>query len=241
MITQRRLGILTPSSNSALEPLTSEIVAQAPGVSAHFSRFRVTEISMSEQALSQFDTAPVLQAAHLLADAEVSVIGWSGTSAGWLGFDRDRELCRLIESETGIRATTSVLALLELIQLAGIDKVALYTPYTEDVQLRIIEHLAQAGIECVAEHHLGIARNFDFALVEPADILQACDDMLAASQAQAVITLCTNLRAAQLATELESRHAAMLLDTVSTVLWKMMKMIDQPTDDLLPWGRMFRY
>ena len=36
------LGILTPSSNTALEPLTSAIVAGLPGVSAHFARFTVT-------------------------------------------------------------------------------------------------------------------------------------------------------------------------------------------------------
>ena len=49
------LGILTPSSNTALEPLTSAIVGGLPGVSAHFARFTVTEISLKDQALGQFD------------------------------------------------------------------------------------------------------------------------------------------------------------------------------------------
>ena len=48
-----RLGMLTPSSNTALEPITSAMVAQLPGVSAHFSRFTVTEISLSDKALGQ--------------------------------------------------------------------------------------------------------------------------------------------------------------------------------------------
>ncbi len=38
-VTRRRFGVLTPSSNTALEPLTSAMVAMVPGVSAHFSRF----------------------------------------------------------------------------------------------------------------------------------------------------------------------------------------------------------
>ncbi|MCI4429672.1 MAG: Asp/Glu/hydantoin racemase, partial [Burkholderiales bacterium] len=42
-----RLGVLTPSSNTALEPLTSALAAAVPGCSAHFSRFKVTEISLS--------------------------------------------------------------------------------------------------------------------------------------------------------------------------------------------------
>jgi len=89
MSQQKRIGVLTPSSNTALEPLTSAMVAGVPGVTAHFSRFRVTEISMGDKSQNQFDERTILDAAQLLADAKVDVICWSGTSASWLGFDRD--------------------------------------------------------------------------------------------------------------------------------------------------------
>lgn len=85
-----RLGVLTPSSNTALEPLTCAIASSMKNVSAHFSRFRVTEISLQPKALGQFDDANILAAAELLADARVDVIGWSGTAAGWRGFDTDQ-------------------------------------------------------------------------------------------------------------------------------------------------------
>ena len=74
------LGMLTPSSNTALEPMTSAMVAGLPEVSAHFGRFRVTEISLGAQSQGQFELAPILQAASLLADAHVDVIAWNGTS-----------------------------------------------------------------------------------------------------------------------------------------------------------------
>ena len=102
-----RLGMLTPSSNTALEPITSAMLSALPHVSAHFARFTVTEIALSEQALGQFDTSHILSAACQLADARVDVIAWNGTSAGWLGFERDVELCRQIAEATGIPATTS--------------------------------------------------------------------------------------------------------------------------------------
>src|SRR5512141_1085986 len=128
-----RLGVLTPSSNTALEPLTSALAAALPGASAHFSRFKVTEIALSDAALGQFDDSKILAAAELLADAKVDVIGWSGTSSGWLGFERDRRLCERIRERTGIVATTAVLALNELLALKGLTKLALVTPYTADV------------------------------------------------------------------------------------------------------------
>lgn len=91
-----RLGMLTPSYNTVLEPVTAVMLRDLPEVSAHFGRFRVTEISLRDQALGQFDPVPVLQAARLLADARVDVIAWNGTSAGWLGFDSDERLCESI-------------------------------------------------------------------------------------------------------------------------------------------------
>lgn len=233
-----RLGVLTPSSNTALEPLTSAIVAGLPGVSAHFSRFRVTEIALSEQALGQFDDSAILAAADLLADAKVDVIGWSGTAAGWMGFERDQRLVERIRERTGIPATTAVLALNELLALQGIRRLALVTPYTADVQQRIVAHYAAIGVEVVAERHLGICVNHDFGLVPEAQI-DALLDEVAYAQPQAVATYCTNLHAARLAPGFESRSGITLLDTVSTTVWGMLNVAGRSPAHVQGWGRLY--
>src|SRR6202790_5893846 len=98
------LGMLTPSSNTSLEPITTAMVAGLPEVSAHFSRFKVTEIALSNKALAQFDNDEILRAAELLAHAKVDSIGWNGTSSGWLGFETDRRQGEEITAETGTPA-----------------------------------------------------------------------------------------------------------------------------------------
>ena len=57
------LGMLTPSSNTVLEPVTAAMLAALPEVTAHFSRFKVTEIALSAPALAQFDDSEILGAA----------------------------------------------------------------------------------------------------------------------------------------------------------------------------------
>ena len=69
-----RIGMLTPSSNTVLEPVTHEIARQVPGLSMHFSRLRVTEIALNQLALAQFDLDPFLDAASLLVDAKCSTL-----------------------------------------------------------------------------------------------------------------------------------------------------------------------
>ena len=76
------LGMLTPSSNTVLEPVTTAMVSGVPGVSAHFGRFRVTEIALSKQALAQFDNSEILRAAELLSHAKVGAIGWKPLAGG---------------------------------------------------------------------------------------------------------------------------------------------------------------
>jgi maleate isomerase len=235
-----RLGVLTPSSNTALEPLTSAIAVAIPGCSAHFSRFKVTEIGLSDQALGQFDDSKILAAAELLADAKVDVIGWSGTSSGWLGFDADRRLVERIRERTGIPATTAVLALNELLALRGIARLALVTPYTADVQQRIIDNYRCLGIEVVAERHLGIRVNHDFALVE-ADTLRALMREVAQAQPQAIATFCTNLHAAALAEPVEAELGIPLLDTVSTTVWGQLRAAGADPSVLRGWGQLFAW
>ncbi len=235
-----RLGVLTPSSNTALEPLTSAIVAGLPGASVHFSRFKVTEIALDDRALGQFDDSKILAAADLLADAKVDVIGWSGTSSGWLGFDADLRLCERIRERTGIPATTAVLALNELLALRGVKRLAFVTPYTDDVQARIIGNYQQLGIEVVAERHLGIRVNHDFAGVDPQALLALMREV-APHEPQAITTFCTNLRAAPLAQQVERELGIPLLDTVSTTVWGMLRMAGVPTAQLAGWGEMFQW
>ena len=233
-----RLGMLTPSSNTVLEPLTFRMIAGLEGVTAHFSRFKVTEIALSAQALGQFDDSKILAAAELLADAKVDAIGWSGTSSGWLGFDADHRLCERITERTGVPATTAVLALNELLALRRVKRLALVTPYTGDVQQRIVDNYRTIGIDVVAERHLDIRVNHDFALVEP-QRLRALMREAAQARPDAITTFCTNLRAAPLAEAVEAELDIALLDTVSTTVWGLLRQADVDPAGVTGWGRLF--
>jgi maleate isomerase len=233
------LGILTPSSNTALEPLTSAIVSGLPGVSAHFARFTVTEISLRDQALGQFDDSKILEAAKLLADARVDSIGWSGTSSGWLGFDRDEQLCRRITEATGVPATTSVLALNEALQKSGANDFALVTPYLGSVQEAIVANYRRSGFNVTAERHLDLQVNFSFSEVAEEEIARLVREV-AQTRPKAITTFCTNLRAAHLAPGLEEETGIAIYDTVSTVIWKQLRMAGIDARKVRGWGRLFQ-
>jgi maleate isomerase len=233
------LGMLTPSSNTILEPVTCAMLAGLKEVTAHFGRFRVTEIALGDKAVGQFNDAPILEAARLLADAKVRVIAWNGTSGGWLGFDRDRALCAAIERETGVPGTSSVLALAEIFRLTGVERFGLVSPYTDDVQTKIMETFARDGFACVSEQHLDESRNFNFSLFDAATItamVRAC----ARAKPQAITIFCTNMRGAPLAEALERETGIPIYDTVATAVWSSLKITGVAPARVEGWGRLFR-
>jgi maleate isomerase len=232
------LGMLTPSSNTTLEPVTTAMLSGLPEVTAHFSRFKVTEIALSGPALAQFDDSEILRAAELLAHAKVNVIAWNGTSSGWLGFERDVQLCERIKSATGIPACTAMLALNELFTLTGAKKVGFVTPYLDDVQARINANYEKEGFSVVAERHLGMQDNFSFSTVT-ADQMRSMTREVAAAKPDAISITCTNMRGAPLADELEAQYGISIFDSIATTVWKSLKIAGVDTRRVKGWGKLF--
>jgi maleate isomerase len=242
-----KLGILVPSSNTNLEPLTCSILSSLPNVSVHFSRFPVTHIALSATALSQFDETAILAAASLLADAQVDVIGWSGTSSGWLGFEADEKLCRSIEQKTGIKATTSVLALNRLLDLVREREgqqvpFGLVTPYLDDVQAAIVSTYGKAGYEVKAESHLRKTVNLEFAKVSEDTLDGQLEEVIGhlGDGTKVISTFCTNLKAAQRVQHWEEKYGDLyVFDTTATVVWDMLRMAGVDYTSITQWGKLF--
>lgn len=241
MALQRTLiGMLTPSSNTVLEPYMSAILhGLLPGVTAHFQRFTVKEISLDDKAMAQFNHEALIDAAITLNDARMDVIAWAGTAAGWRGFDVDRELCKRITDATGVPSTTSVLALNEILDRTNVKHLGLITPYLDDVQKQIVANYNAAGHEVTSERHLGDRGNFSFSEYDEPTIAEMIRDS-AKDQPDAIIVLCTNFRGAPIVEELEQEIGIPIYDSVSATVWKTLSMTGHDPSQIRSWGRLFR-
>ncbi|MFZ3567049.1 maleate cis-trans isomerase family protein [Streptomyces sp. BH097] len=216
-----RVGMLTPSSNTCLEPVTYGLLQGAePGLAtAHFARVPVTRIALDTGSDAQFAPEPMLAAARQLADAKVDVLVWNGTSGSWLGIERDRALAAALTAETGIPATTSTLALLDACAAYGVTRLGLALPYTRDVADAIVSTYAKEGLECVLAEPFGEHDNEAFARIPPADVARQIE-AAATDGAQAVAVVCTNVYGAFEAERLEHALKIPVFDSVSATLWR---------------------
>jgi maleate isomerase len=236
MVGPTRIGMLTPSSNTSLEPVTAAIL-HGTDTSMHVSRVPVTRIALDDHANRQFDTEPMLTAARLLADAAVDVIAWNGTAGSWLGIDHDLELCAAIEKDTGIPATTSTLALLDAFRAFGVTRLGLAVPYTADVTDLIVARYREHGIECVTTAQLGLTDNLDFGRVPAERVRQLIEQAAAEGDPHAVAVVCTNMAGAPHVAGLEQRLGIPVLCSVSATLWKALDVAGAPAT-IPGWGQL---
>lgn len=231
-----RIGMIVPSSNTCLEPQSYRILGDRTDVTIHFARIQVTRIALDDSSDKQFDASVMRAAAEILATADVDVIAWNGTSGSWLGAGHDRELVRGIQDATGIPATTSTLAYMEAFRSFGTERVGLFTPYTEDVNERIVASYERDGIKTLDHRFLGLSDNESFARVSDAEMRPGSLE-LAALNPDALVYLCTNLYGANIAEEIEAAMGVPVLDSVAVTLWHCLKMAGAPL--LSPrWGRL---
>ena len=236
--TQRptRIGMIVPSSNTCLEPQSYRILGEREDVTIHSTRIPVTRIALDDSSDKQFDAEVMREAARLLATSDVDVIAWNGTSGSWLGAEHDRELVAQIQDATGIPATTSTLAYMEAFASFGTERISLFTPYTADVNQKIINAYVENGITTVNDHALGLIDNESFARVTT-DEMRPSSLKMAEAGPDAIVYLCTNLYGANIAAEIEEQTNVPVLDSVAVTLWHCLKLAKAPL--LAPkWGRL---
>jgi maleate isomerase len=231
------LGVLTPSSNTRLEPLTSAMLGSIPTVTAHFSRFRVVDVGLG--AAAQFDPEPIIEAARLLADARVDSIVWSGTSGGWRGIADDQALCAAISQATGVPATTSTLALLAALRLLGTRRLGLVTPYPADMHNAVVRTFSSEGLDVVASAHDGFTTsNWELSTMSPDQIGSLVAEVATAGPG-AITVFCTNLAAADQVEAWESAHGIPVLDSVALAVWHALELSGYTGARPARWGKLF--
>lgn len=215
-----RIGMIVPSSNTALEPATTRLLTDRPDVTVHYTRIPVRAITLDGGGAA-FDADTMVAAARLLADAEVDCIVWNGTAGSWLGLEHDRRCCDAITEATGIPATTSTLAILQACVDFGISALACATPYTCDVVDAISREYARHDVGIVSHAEWELTDNLSFAKASSAEVAE----LLAAAAKngdpapQGVALICTNVDGTTVLREVEQSLGIPVIDSIAATLW----------------------
>lgn len=168
----------------------------------------------------------VERAALELASAEADVILQAGTAIAFFrGFGHDTELCRRIVEVTGIKATTSLTAVVAALRALGIKKPAIATSYIADIDRRLVDVLEKSGFEVAAIKGMGIKKSIDMGKVEPEETyLLAKEVVRSAPAADGILISCGNLRSFEAIEPLEIDTGLPVVTSNQAGLWQALRL-----------------
>jgi maleate isomerase len=222
-MTPRRIGILIPSVNTVIEPEFYRIVPD--GITVHAARLYLTEVDY-EQWMKMF--ASLEGATRDLASARPDVIVFACTGASFAnGPGWDAKVVDMMRKSAGdIPVVTTTTAITEALREFGARKLAIATPYPADADQRCRAFLEGSGFEVVHMQGLGIRDAARIGYLEPQSALEAgLRTLEAAPDAEALMILCANWRAAEIIDTLERRTGKPVVNSNQAALWAALRAI----------------
>jgi maleate isomerase len=199
---QLRIGLIVPSSNTVMEPDFHRQI----GASAVVSTTRILLEDVTREAETRMLEEYLPLAIKLIGTTGPHVIVFGCTSAGALGkLSHDDAISRLIEERTGAKAVTVLRAVLMQLSMLRPQKIAVFTPYIEDLTSSIARSLAEAGFPVSKAAGMGIKANLEIGRVTPAEIVRFVEAQLSGIDPDCLFLSCTNWRAIQAIQHLQKK------------------------------------
>ena len=189
-----RIGLIVPSSNTVMEPDFHQQIGRTAIVST--TRIFLEEVTREEELRMLDNDLP--KATELIRTTAPDVVIFGCTSAGALGtLAHDREIGERIRKGAGAPAVTVLEAVLWKVRAIDPRKIAVFTPYTEDLTNNIASSLREAGYPPVKAVGMGIRRNLDIGRVPPSEVIRFVESQLKGCSPDCVFLSCTNWRSVE--------------------------------------------
>ncbi|KAK5174457.1 uncharacterized protein LTR77_001537 [Saxophila tyrrhenica] len=226
----RKIGFIVPSSNTAVEPITQAIFqSYGENIVPLFTRVKVTTVGVDAASTSQFNAKAMVDAASLLADAEVDAVLWHGTSGQWTGGDLgdEQKLTDAMQNAIARSCSTNTLATVEALKFLDIMRISIAVPYAEAHAAKVADFFQGCGYEVLSTQRLDPTPASNCRIAESGaddikDVIRRC----AVTGTQAIVASCTNWPATALVEELERELDVVIIDSISVTAWFAMHMLE---------------
>lgn len=196
-----RIGLIVPSSNTVMEPDFHRRFSGTAVVST--TRMFLEQVTREAEIRMLAEELP--RAAQLIRTTAPETVVFGCTSAGSLeGLDHDARIRRIIEEATGAKTVTVLGAVLAELARLKPHRVAVFTPYVEDLTNRVARCVVEGGYRVVQSAGMGIQENLEIGRVTPEEITGFVESHLTGN-VDCLLLSCTNWRAVEAIERLESK------------------------------------
>ena len=159
----------------------------------------------------------------------------SGTIAA--GYDYIYNKVNLAKPNT--KVTTPITSAINALKNLKINKLSIFTPYTNEINQSVIKYFKEENIEILELSYFNIASDIDIGKIDPEhlfDVLSKQD----LSKSEALFVSCTALPVLSIIKDLEKKLGKIILSSNQTLIWDTLKQI-QYKNKIDGFGELFSY
>lgn len=215
-----RLGLIALASDYVVE---RDFMNMRPGDDVAIYTSRVRNVNPCTVENLRTMAPRITESTSLIVpDGRLDVVAYACTSGTVvIGYDAVRT--RINAARPGIACTTPISASLDAFQHLGIRRIAVLTPYVDDVNAAIARHLERNDLTLTRFSSFQIADDNDMAGLTPEVIHQAA---MAADtpDAQALFISCTAIRAVDAIERIESDLGKPVICANQAMFWRSLRL-----------------
>lgn len=220
--TVRKVGVIVPATNCVLE---HDLWKMRPNELIFLStRVGGPGMGITRETLEGL-AAEVPAAAQKLSAAEVEVILYGCTSGSFLnGPEFEKELSESVERDTGVKLITTTRAVVNALEYAGVNRIAVAAPYSGGINDRMDIFFQEMGLEVVKISAMEKVDPKEVHNVPQQKLIDfACGAMT--DEAKGLFISCTDFPAVNAVERIEKRINKPVITSNQASLWAVMRYI----------------
>lgn len=217
-----RIGLITLASDFRIEKDFNDII-YGKNIDLYSNRINCYNPLTNETLKKMADDIPEVTK-NILPDQKLDCVAYgctSGTIAA--GYQSIYEKVNLAKPNT--KVTTPITSAINALKTLKINKVSIFTPYTDEINQSVISYFKNEKIEISELSYFDIASDLDIGKVDPQhlfDVLVKQD----LSKSDALFVSCTALPVLSIIDEIEKKLGKVILSSNQTLIWDTLKQVN---------------
>ena len=217
-----RVGLITLASDFRIEKDFNNVI-YGKDVDLYCNRIHCYNPLTNETLKKMADDIPKVTE-DILPDQKLDCVAYgctSGTIAA--GYSSIVEKVNLAKPNT--KVTTPITSAVNAIKILKINKLSIFTPYTDEINQSVINYFKKENINITELSYFDIASDLDIGKIDPdylLDVLVKKD----LSNSDALFVSCTALPVLSIIKDLEKKTGKVVLSSNQTLIWDTLKQID---------------
>jgi len=198
------------------------------GADCAISTDRMFQVNVTRDAEAAMLEEEFPRALRLIKTTAPHVSVFGCTSAGSLGGLRhDARIAERIQQQTGAHGVTVLAAVVEELRAIAPAKVAVFTPYEEDLTRSVAECVIEAGYEVVRASGMGMVDNQEIGRVTPAEILSFVERQMSGVNPDCIFLSCTNWQAIDAISPMTARFGLPVISSNQAAIVAVRKLLEK--------------